>query len=101
MEVSFPEHNIAIMIKINNYIQVSYSDLQKLFDSYYDNSGLKDIETALKLEVKSTATVRNIFRKDNQVVSDEVMTKFIGIIGLDGFILWVNGKRHYYVKSTL
>jgi len=89
------------MININNYIQVSYSDIQKLFDSYYGDSNLKDIETALKLNVKSTATVRNIFRKDKQVVSDEVFSLFMSIIKLDGFVLWVQGNRCYYVNKTL
>jgi hypothetical protein len=59
---------------------------------------MKEIEIALKVGLKSSATVKNAFRKDSQIVSDEVMTHVMSIIGVDGFILWVNSKRHYYIK---
>ena len=39
-----------------------------------------EIEIALKVGVKTTATVKNAFRKDMQIVSDEVLTKIMETI---------------------
>ena len=86
------------MIQVNDYRQVSFSAFQKEMDTHFDKCELKDIEIALAVGVKSTATVRNAFRKDAQVVSDEVLTKIMETIKLDGFVLWNNAKRYYYVR---
>ena len=86
------------MIQINNYKQVTYSAFQKALDIHFDKCELKEIEIALKVGVKTTATVKNAFRKDIQIVSDEVLTKIMETIKLDGFVLWVNGKRYYYTN---
>jgi hypothetical protein len=87
------------MIEINNYKAVSYSAFQKEMDYFFSKSELKEIEIAIKVGLKSTATVKNAFRKDAQIVSDEVMTNIMGVINLDGFILWNKGKRIYYIKN--
>jgi len=79
------------MIQVNDYRQVSFSAFQKEMDTHFD-------KCELAVGVKSTATVRNAFRKDAQVVSDEVLTKIMETIKLDGFVLWNNGKRYYYVR---
>lgn len=86
------------MIQVNDYRQVSFSAFQKEMDIYFDKCELKDIEIALAVGVKSTATVRNAFRKDTQVVSDEVLTNIMQTIKLDGFVLWNKGKRFYYIR---
>lgn len=86
------------MQNIQDYKQVTYSQFQDAMDIAMSKSCFKEIEIALKVGLKSSATVRNAFRKDTQIVSDEVMTNIMSIIGLDGFILWFNAKRHYYVK---
>lgn len=85
------------MIK-TDYRQVSYSAFQKEMDLYFDKCELKDIEIALAVGVKTTATVKNAFRKDTQIVSDEVLTKIMETIKLDGFVLWKTGKRFYYIR---
>tara|TARA_R110000868_G_scaffold329938_1_gene590864 strand:- start:343 stop:510 length:168 start_codon:yes stop_codon:yes gene_type:complete len=54
---------------------------------------------AVKLGLKSTATIKNAFRKDNQIVSDEVMSGIMECIELRGFILWMCGDRYYYIKT--
>lgn len=86
------------MIQVNDYRQVSFSAFQKEMDAHFDKSELKDIEIALAVGVKSTATVRNAFRKDAQIVSDEVLTNIMQTIKLEGFVLWKNGKRFYYIR---
>lgn len=86
------------MINIQGYRELNYSAFQKEMGSYFANSEIKDIEIAVKVGLKSTATVRNAFRTDTQIVSDEVMTKIMKLINIEGFILWVEGNRYYYVK---
>ena len=87
------------MIQIQGYKEVTYSGLQKEMDVKFENTELTEIEVAIAVKVKSTATVKNAFRKDSQIVSDEVMTNIMKVIGVDGFILWVNAKRFYYIKQ--
>lgn len=87
------------MIQIQGYKEVTYSGLQKEMDYKFGESEFTEIEIAMAVKVKSTATVKNAFRKDTQIVSDEVMTNIMKVIGVEGFILWVNAKRFYYLKQ--
>lgn len=90
---------LHLMIEINSYLNVSYNAFQKEMDSYFEKSQLKELEIALSVGLKSIATVKNSFRKDSQIVSDEVMSKIMKLIGIDGFILWMCGIRYYYIKK--
>jgi len=86
------------MNNMNDYTEVKYHVFQKHMDEKFSALNVKEIEVALKVGLKSVATVKNAFRKDVQVVSDEVMSKVMDIIGLDGFVVWRSGKRFYYIK---
>lgn len=86
------------MIKVIDYKEVDYSAFQKALDHYFDKSELTALEIAIKVGVKTTATIKNAFRKDAQIVSDEVLTKIMSIIKLEGFVLWEKGQRCYYIK---
>lgn len=87
------------MIEIKGYLNVSYTDFQKEMDSHFYRCNLKELQIALSVGLKSIATVKNAFRKDNQIVSDEVMTNIMQLIDLNGFIFWQKGKRFYYIKQ--
>ena len=87
------------MIHIQGYTQLDYKKFQNEMEARFANSQTKELELALKLGLKSTATIKNAFRKDSQVVSDEVLTGIMNLIDVVGFILWVNGKRFYYIKN--
>lgn len=86
------------MIQIQGFKNVTYQAFQKEMEARFDASGKKEIELALKLGLKSTATIKNAFRKDEQVVSDEVLSGLMDLIDLRGFVLWIEGKRNYYIK---
>lgn len=86
------------MIEIQGYNRLNYAKLQTEVDSRFANCNLTELELALKLGLKSIATIKNSFRKDSQIVSDEVMSGVMELIGLRGFVLWFNGERYYYVK---
>lgn len=83
---------------MNDYTEVKYPAFQKAMDEKFTALNVKEIEIAMKVGLKSVATVKNAFRKDVQVVSDEVMSRVMDIIGLDGFVVWRSGKRFYYIK---
>jgi hypothetical protein len=87
------------MHNFNGYKEVSYNAFQDIMHSYFVESKLREIEIAFKIGLKSAATVKNAFKKDSQIVSDEVMSHIMNIIGLDGFILWSNSKRKYFVSE--
>lgn len=86
------------MNNMNDYTEVKYPAFQKAMDEKFTALNVKEIEIAMKVGLKSVATVKNAFRKDVQVVSDEVMSRVMDIIGLDGFVVWRSGKRFYYIK---
>lgn len=86
------------MIQVSNYKEVSYSEFQNALDFAFHGCALTELEIAIKVGVKTTATIKNAFRKDAQIVSDEVLSKIMKTIKLNGFILWVNGQRYYYVN---
>jgi hypothetical protein len=86
------------MIQVSNYKQVSYSEFQNALDQAFHGCDLTELEIAIKVGVKTTATIKNAFRKDAQIVSDEVLSKIMKTIKLNGFILWTNGQRYYYVN---
>ena len=86
------------MENLQDYKEINYSVFQKEMDLQFAKCEIKEIEMAIEIGLKSIATIKNCFRKDTQIVSDEVMTKVMNMIKLDGFILWSNGKRFYYIK---
>lgn len=89
----------AYMIEIQGYNKVNYQKFQTEMDARFANCELSELEIAVKLGLKSAATIKNAFRKDNQIVSDEVMTGIMDLIELRGFVLWFNGERYYYIKT--
>jgi hypothetical protein len=88
------------MIKIPEYKQVNFLDFQTTLNSAYKVSGKPKIQIAADINVKSPATVSNALEGDKQVVSDEVLTSVMRSIGLVGFVLWVRGRRYYYIKAN-
>ena len=86
------------MKEIPGYKCLNYQKFQIEMEDRRRGAQIADIELAMKLGLKTTATIRNAFRKDTQVVSDEVMSGLMDLIDLTGFILWINGKRYYYLK---
>jgi len=88
-------------MKITGYKTVSYNDLQKILQAKYADYRTKnsEIELAVAIGVNSAQTVRNAFQEDMQMVSDTLLTKIMTNIGFNGFVLWKDGNRYYYVKG--
>lgn len=73
------------------------SEVQRKYAQYRETK--TEIDVCLFIKAKSPQTVRNAFRDDIQIVSDEIMTKVVKCLGVDGFILWEGGVRYYFIKS--
>lgn len=88
-------------MKIAGFKPVTYNELQiglqKKYADYREKKS--EIELALAIGVTSPQTVRNAFQEDMQMVSDTLLTKVMVNIGFNGFILWKDGERFYYVKG--
>lgn len=87
------------MIDITGYKQVNYTDFQKALHLKYTDSEKTPVEVAAGIKVKSPATIKNAFKTDMQIVSDEVLTAVMKSVGLSGFVIWVFGKKYYYIKN--
>lgn len=84
---------------LRGYQKVSYNRLQSELRKAWEDSGKSDLELAIELEVKSATTAKNAFQPDNQIVSDEILTKVFNSIGLSAYVVWENGQRNYYIKA--
>ncbi len=87
------------MIEITGYKKVSYSDFKSELNTAYNGCKKPKIQIAANINVKSPATVANTLESERQIVSDEVLTKVMKSVGLSGFVIWVFGKKYYYIKN--
>jgi hypothetical protein len=87
------------MIQIQGFTNTTYQKFVMEMEARFTSSQTTEIELAQKLGLKSTQTIRNVFRKDTQIVSDEVMSGIMEFLDLYGFIVWMNGDRYYYIKN--
>jgi len=88
------------MIEIDNYRCVKYSDFQKELNAKYKAAEKSYVKVASEIKVKSHVTVKNALNLDSlQMVSDELLTKVMKSVGLSGFVIWIFGKKYYYIKK--
>ncbi len=87
------------MIEITGYKQTNYSEFKKLLTDAFETCGKAKIQIAANINVKSPATVSNTLEAEKQMVSDEVLTKVMKSVGLSGFVIWIFGKKYYYIKN--
>lgn len=81
------------------YKRIELSELQEELHRAYKESGKSYVGLAYELKLKSVTSIQNLLTTDPQVVSDEMLTKFINLLGLNAFVTWKNGERNYYIKN--
>ena len=86
-------------MEIKGYKEITYNQLQSLITKNKEGNK-SDVEIAFALKVETTQTVRNAMQKDEQKVSDKILSSLIGIVGLNGIVVWSNGVRHYFIKNN-
>jgi len=86
-------------LTVKGYRQAGYGEIQlRLFDKFKE-SKKSYVELAYELDVRSVSTAQNILTSDTQIVSDELLSKVINLLGINAFVIWVNGERNYYIKN--
>jgi len=88
------------MIDITGYKNLGYSDFKKALFEAFKGCGKPKIQIAANIKVNSPATISNALEAEKQKVSDEVLTAVMKSVGLSGFVIWIFGKRYYYVKNS-
>lgn len=86
------------MITITGYKQVGYSEFQAALHKANADTKKSPLQIAADLNLGTVETARNAF-KDTQVVSDKVLTGVMKSVGLSGFVIWIFGKKYYYIKN--
>lgn len=84
---------------IKGYKPTEYADLQKTLSDVFKVSGKTLIELAAEVGVTTTNTIHSTINSESQVVSDKVLTKVCESLNFGAFVLWINGEKHYFVKS--
>lgn len=87
------------MITIKGYRQVEYPDFQLALQKASNNSEKTTIQIAAEIGVGTVETARNAFSEE-QKVSDKVLTAVMKSVGLSGFVVWIFGKKYYYIKNA-
>lgn len=88
------------MIEINGYQQIPYTEFQKQLGNSFEQSKKSPVQIASSIKVKSAATIKNALNRETQVVSDEVLTAVMKAVSFFGIVVWVSGKKYYYVKNN-
>jgi hypothetical protein len=83
------------------YKKVRLSELQSALRNKQESENKTYIALAYEMGVKSISTIQNILTStdEKQVVSDQILTRFINLLGIEAFVKWENGERNYYIKN--
>lgn len=86
---------------IKGYKKVEYKKFIKEVKDYRVFTKKSNAEIAVVLGLKCSQTLVNALNPDFQKVGDKVLTKVMKYVGLDGFTLWYNGEKHYYINNNI
>ena len=84
---------------VKGYREIGFPELQEELNKLFKESKKSHVELAYEMGVKSISTISNILSGQPQVVSDENLTKFINLFGLQAFVQWKDGIKKYYIKN--
>ena len=87
------------MVIIEGYRYRTYGQVIGEIHRQYLNSELTCKLMAQALNVKSISTVQNCLKKNKQVVSDLLLTRFASQLNINLLIVWNDGKRYYYLPA--
>lgn len=74
--------------------------LNKSYDNYIYGGG-NNILLASSLKIRTTQSINNALVLDKQIASDLLLTNLMKELKFDGFILWKEGKRRYYISTKI
>ncbi len=85
---------------LSGYAIVDYKEFQRELNKRFVDFGSNEMMAAAKVGIKTTLTIRKCFDKKKQIVSDTLLTKFMKVIKMDSVLVWHEGIRLYYIKSS-
>lgn len=88
------------MVDIKGYSQISFDEFERLLHKAKVDCKKSLPELAVCCGIKHTHTINNCFNYQKQSVKDSLMTSLMKCLDIDGFILWVNGTRYYYIATN-
>jgi len=86
---------------IKGFKSVTYNELQEQLKYRFERSGKTLPQLAIEADLASTEGVRNTFYLDEQKVSDKTLTSVFNSIGLNAFVVWINGERRYMISTKI
>lgn len=86
-------------MEIKGFKKVTYEQLQSELHKKSADKDKSHIQIAVDIDIKSVNTIKNAFETEKQIVSDQVLTNVMNAYDLDGFVLWGNGERNYYLST--
>jgi len=84
---------------IKGYKTSTYPELQKELVRRFGESEKTLPDLAVSADVNSTQTIKFALESTEQKVSDKVLTSVCQSLGFNAFVMWINGEKHYFVKS--
>lgn len=84
---------------LSAYKQIKYKELQRELSKKRDEVNKHELSLAADINVKSVATVRNVFNSTEQITSDEILTKLFKALGLKAMVGWIDGERRYFISE--
>ena len=76
-----------IMEVIKGFNKITYNDLQVEIKERLKELGKSDVDVAASAAIKSVQSIKNIYN-DEQIVSDELLTKVFEIAGVKAAIVY-------------
>lgn len=86
---------------IKGYKKVDYFDFITKLREYRGCNKKSNPQLAVELEFRASQTIVNSLNIEKQAVKDSNLTKLMQCLGFDGFILWRNGEKGYYVSNKI
>jgi len=89
------------MIPIKGYKQITFPEFLEALNTAFSKCNKSHLQVAADIGAKSVQTTRNALIADefgDQIVSDNVLTKVMASLEMEGLIVYANGQKFYYAK---
>ncbi len=83
------------------YREIEYFELINQLKEFRRYNKKSNAHLAVELGLRASQTIVNAQNYNEQKVKDANLTKLMEYLGLDGFIVWKKGVKHYYINSNI
>jgi len=86
---------------IDGYKEVTYFELICKLKEYRDYNKKSNAQIAVDLDFRASQTVVNALNYNIQNVKDSTLSRVMEYFEFDGFIMWKNGKKYFYINDDI